>query len=310
MSSFYPTNPSVDRSQIVLEGIVPVDWDLILSGELPKPEWLAEPLIPLGRQIAIFSPAKAGKSLLAIEIAACLAAGKPLFGYPASDPVSVVYIDQEMGPGDLKERMAALGFSAQELSNLFYYQLQNFHYLDTKGGGQQVLALVRRHGACLVILDTVSRVVAGEEDSSDTIRRFYDHTGRMLKAEGTTLIRLDHAGKDPGRGQRGSSGKNDDVDLVWQLSAKGKVVTLKNTHSRVNWVPAEVTLDRQEGPLRHMPPAGGISAAVAEVVSLLEELRVPAEASLDQACEALKSTGQGRRRDDVRLAMKCRRVTR
>ena len=38
-----------------------------------------------------------------------------------------------------------------------------------------------------------------------------------LKEAGIALLRIDHAGKDLTRGQRGTSAKRDDVEVVWFL---------------------------------------------------------------------------------------------
>jgi hypothetical protein len=42
--------------------------------------------------------------------------------------------------------------------------------------------------------------------------------GIVLKSDGRSLLRLDHTGKDPGKGQRGTSAKDGDVDVMFQFS--------------------------------------------------------------------------------------------
>jgi hypothetical protein len=41
----------------------PIDWRVFWSTDPPETDWLLEPIVPAGRQIAIFSRAKVGKSL-------------------------------------------------------------------------------------------------------------------------------------------------------------------------------------------------------------------------------------------------------
>ena len=102
----------------------------------------------------------------------------------------------------------------------------------------------------LVIIDTFGRAVEGDEDSADTVRAFYRHTGLMLKTMGITYLRTDHTGKDTSKGQRGSSAKNDDVDLIWRLTRtttqQGDSIRLERTHSRIPWIPPELTIIREE----------------------------------------------------------------
>ncbi len=196
-----------------------------------------------------------------------------------------------------------------DLSHLHYYQLPNLPPLDTDAGGKVMAELVDRHQASLVVVDTMARAVAGAEDESDTYRDFYRFTGRRLKEVRTSLLRLDHAGKDPTKGQRGSSGKADDVDVVFRLAVVEGRVILKRTHSRVPWVPAEVVFDRQEEPnLRHVLVDIGWPAGTAPVADLLDTCEVPLDASVTTAMRTLKSTGNGRRRTIVMAALKYRRI--
>jgi AAA domain len=292
-----------------IDGLVPVDWKTLLSGQDPDHEWVVEPVLPAGRQVAIFSPAKQGKSLLSLELAAALSAGREIFGHESSGPLHVVYIDMEMTASDLHERVVDLDYNADDLEKLHYYQLCALNPLDRQEGATQLMALVKTHCAQVVILDTMARVVGGDENDADTYRAFYKFTGSQLKQAGITLLRLDHAGKDGARGQRGSSGKNDDVDVVWHLATAGNRVTLTRSHSRIPWIPERVTLTRETEPiLRHRQPQGDLAPEVAALVNKLNELRVPVEATIDEAENALRSVGCGKRRQLVGDAQKARKT--
>jgi hypothetical protein len=89
--------------------------------------------------------------------------------------------------------------------------------LDSAAGGRDMSQAVAQYDAGLVIIDTVSRTIEGEENSNDTWLAFYRNTGKWLKAAGIPYIRLDHSGKDETKGQRGGSAKSGDVDAIWQL---------------------------------------------------------------------------------------------
>ena len=157
-----------------------------------------------------------------------------------------------MTPDDIHDRLTDLGYNPTDnLDYLYYYQLQTFWPFDTAQGGEQLLDIVNQHQARLVILDTVARLVDGPENDADTYTAAYRHTLRPLKARGVTILRLDHAGKDPGKGQRGSSAKNDDVDVVWRLTAKDDKITLNATRSRLGWIPTTINLTRSQNPTKH-----------------------------------------------------------
>lgn len=59
----------------------------------------------------------------------------------------------------------------------------------------------------MVVIDTISRAVGGEENDNDTWLNFYQYTGLRLKQAKVSVIRLDHTGKDLTEGERGGSAK-------------------------------------------------------------------------------------------------------
>jgi hypothetical protein len=300
----------VPLAEQLARNIEPVDWAALWMDEHPEAEWLVEPIVPRGRQVAIYSPAKLGKSLLMLDVVAAMATGRSVLGQPAVAPVSVMYLDLEMTEQDLRDRLTDLGYGPEDdLSRLVYFQLPSLPDLDTDRGGQVLDALVAIYEPALVVIDTMARVVEGPEDDADTYRNFYKHTGTRLKQRGVSLARLDHAGKDLTRGQRGSSSKADDVDLVWQLNVIDDNVVLRRTHSRLSWVPAEVVLRRETEPnLRHVQTDGAWPAGTKEVADLLDEFDVPVDASVSMAMRTLKQANRGRRKTVVMAGLKWRRV--
>lgn len=298
---------AVDPAENQAVGPTPIDWKTFWTRELPPTDWLVEPILPRGRQVAIYSKPKAGKSLLSLEIAAAAATGRGVLGSAPGDPISTLVLDQENTQDDLHERLIDYGYGPDsDLELLHYYQLQDIAPLDTEKGGLNFLGLVHQHKAQLVIIDTMARVVNGPENDADTYRAFYRNTGVWLKSAGVTVMRLDHAGHDSGH-QRGSSEKAGDVDVVFRMSVDGDVVTLTRTHSRVPWVPAEIVLTRENDPLRHKVGADAWPAGTADTAALLDDYEVPLDATATTAAQALMARGQGRRKALVLAALKWRR---
>jgi hypothetical protein len=239
--------PTINRTELAHL----INWDQFWNNDHTDEDWLAYPIIPNGRAISLFAPAKAGKSTVVLAIAAAIAAGKPILGLKPVQPVNVLYLDYEMTQADLYERLTELGYTPDDnLNHLHYALLPSLPPLDSIEGARAVLTLVDETDAQLVIVDTFGRAVEGDEDSADTVRAFYRHTGLTLKARGVTYLRTDHSGKDVNKGQRGSSAKNDDVDLVWKLqrtdTTTGSGITLTRTHSRISWVPESVKITRHD----------------------------------------------------------------
>jgi hypothetical protein len=204
----------------------PVDWADLLSGEEPETDWLIEPVIERGTLNSMWGKPGSNKSLVALLDFAVKVADSGLH---------VAYFDDENRKhGDIDVRVRSAGLTAERLANVHLFSYAGLPPLDTEPGGRELLSLARDWSASLVILDTTARYVSGEEDAADTWHRLYRFTLAPLKAAGVTVLRLDHPGKDPSKGQRGSSAKTGDVDTIWHLTADpaGLELTLTNDKCR------------------------------------------------------------------------------
>lgn len=123
------------------------------------------------------------------------------------------------------------------------------------------------------------------------------------------MIRLDHEGKDSSNGARGSSAKNDDVDIVWRLTRAPRLITLKCELARINWIPAVVKLDlAAEGELPLHRIADQTSKSPAELIAdQLDALGIDPDATIDKAQQALSNSGGSKRRTDVAHALRLRK---
>ena len=292
----------------------PLDWTTVLDGEQPDPDWLAEPLLEAGTSVALYSPPKAGKSLLALDVCAGLAAGRPVLGNAAREPLRVLYLDAENTLADLGERLRDMAYTPGDLGDrLIYVSFPTMAPLDSSMGGLDLLTLVEDHHPDIVVLDTLSRFVEGDENEAPTYHDLYRYSLVRLKALGIAVLRLDHAGKDMTKGQRGSSAKSADVDAVWRLSpGTGGTVELVRDISRNGHGADRVSLARLSGPLRHEPVArvaGGMfstaeSPRVEGIIRALDEAGVPLTYGREQARQKLTVPV---RNDTLTAALKVRR---
>jgi hypothetical protein len=284
-----------------------IDWAAFWDKEREPEEWLIDRILARGRGHAFYAKHKVGKSLLMLWCALELVRAG----------IVVLYLDYEMGEADLEERLEAMGCGPEtDLSLLRYAMLPSLDPLDTADGGAALCAMVdaeiaahpERHVA--VVIDTVSRAVKGEENSNDTIRDFYRHTGLGLKQRGVTWARLDHAGKDAERGQRGGSAKGDDVDVVWRLAPTEGGVELQRDAARMGWVPEKVALRMEEEPaLRYVHESGGGSypTGTLEAVTLMDSIGLSIDVAYRAAGKAIRAAGWSGRHDVVRAAIRYRR---
>ena len=291
-----------------------IDWEQFWNQTHDDEQWIAWPLIPKNRTVSLFAPAKAGKStiLLAVIAAACTHQQPLNNAHTPQQPVNILYLDYEMSHADLHERLTMLGYNRNtDLTRLHYALLPSLPPLDTTEGGQHLLGLAQQLNVDAVVVDTIGRAVEGEENSADTIRAFYRHTAQQLKAAGIAVLRTDHSGKDADKGQRGSSAKNDDVDIVYRLTRTTNGVALTRTHSRIGWAPDTLNIDYTEtdnGTVTvQLATTPAFPDGTAPIAQQLDELEVPIDTTQRAAGEALRTAGHKASSKLLRAALQMRR---
>ncbi|NUK07493.1 AAA family ATPase [Streptomyces lunaelactis] len=223
-----------------------LDWGPFFATDFGAVELLLGKLLAPGQQMTLVGDGKAGKSLLAQEWMWRMATGQSFLGDRPRTAVPVLYVDAENGHQDIQDRFASYGGGPGRMGMLSYASFPPIRPLDTAGGGQDLLAMVKDCEAQLVCLDTVSRFISGPENDADTWLSLYRHTLLPLKRAGIASVRLDHMGKDGERGARGSSAKTQDVDHVWELRVQGGGnLLLRRTHTRTGIGPDVFHLIRQ-----------------------------------------------------------------
>ncbi len=288
-----------------------VDWSTFWATDHMATEWVAEPLVAQGRGHAIFAPGGTGKSLLSLWLAARIATGGHNLTGEVMEPRRVMYLDYEMTESDLFERLEAMGYGPDaDLSRLCYALFPTLPPLDTAAGGQGLMHMAKAARAEVVIIDTFIRAVEGDENDANTTAAFDRFSGRALKSQGIAWVRMDHSGKDPTKGARGSSAKNDDVDIVWQMTANEEGYSLKAVKRRMGWVPETVGIIKRDDPTLtfHTSIEAAVPAGTVTVIELLDTLGVDPHASRRQAENAVREAGQKVRTAVVAAAQKRRRL--
>lgn len=281
-----------------------INWNDFWAEDTTDEEWLVDQVFAKGRGHALYAQAKQGKSLFVLHAAARLATTNP--------HVDVIYLDYEMTRSDVRDRLEDMGYGpTNDLSRLHYALLPAIPPLDTLEGANALLELVagvqRPDCDLFIVIDTTGRAVIGEENSNDTIRGFYRWTGSALKRLQVTWVRLDHAGKDATKGQRGGSAKNDDVDVVWKLQAGDNgAITLHREAARMSWVTDKVTFTRHDAPLRYTPGPEMWPAGTKDIADQLDQLGLPPDISRNKAREAINQAGVKASNDVLGAAVRWR----
>lgn len=201
-----------------------IDWANAWQQDFSKLDWLAGEFVEVGQQLTLAAEGKAGKSLLVLDWCRCLVLGLPFLTDKAFAPLKVLYFDKENSLKEIVSRLRSLGITQNDLAVLqerfIYKQFPKFDgTLDDPAGiaAEELLEIVDEVKPDVVILDTASRFIGGNENESSTWLNLYRLVHEPLKARKIVGIRIDHFGKDTGKGMRGSSAKSQDVDHVWEL---------------------------------------------------------------------------------------------
>ena len=104
-------------------------------------------------------------------------------------------------------------------------------------------------------------------------------------------MRIDHAGKDLKKGARGTSAKNDDVDLVWQMTkVDGRLVLLRQKH-RHTWIPERINLIIHDQHKMFTQDIQG-GERLTQALKMLEELDIDPTISLDAMWAEVKERAE------------------
>lgn len=77
----------------------------------------------------------------------------------------------------------------------------------------------------LVVIDTLARSFAGDENSAAEMGAFVRSCDRIRAATGATVLVIHHSGKDAEKGARGSSALRAACDFEFKVTSSGKKVT-------------------------------------------------------------------------------------
>ena len=227
-----------------------VDWSSFWDRDRQEAEWLLEQVLARGRSHAFYAAQKTGKSLVLLWAAACLATGPEPEWLSTSTTRWATKTSSSVSPTWATAPTATSHASATPYCQACRPSTPRLERMSCCDVVDEVQRSWPDHHVAVVI-DTTSRAVAGDENSADTIRAFYRQLQSFPSSAELTSARVDHSGKDTTKGQRGSSAKGDDVDVIWQIERTDDGVVLKRDAVWIGSVPERVPLRGANHPLRY-----------------------------------------------------------
>jgi hypothetical protein len=287
---------------------VPVDWRTRYMTEdqyenVKPPEFLIEGFLVKKSIAMLGGPVAQRKSIIALNIAHALCTGEPLFGYfdVPQKPERVVYLCPEMGPASFVKRIKQIGLGSY-IGKTFFIQTMSESPTVLDELGEELPGAV-------VIVDTITRFVEGDENKSEDMRRFAQKVFRLANA-GATMVLLHHSKKGSSGslddGLRGSSELAAFVDSCWVTELEDT----KEPYQSLSKMRNVKQRDFESDPFRLKPAPGsyyltmeGDPAPEAVVKSKKEEAARAALAEIlkdtphmgvNKLREVLKSKGHGK----------------
>jgi hypothetical protein len=149
-------------------------------------EFLIEGFLALDSITALAAPVGQRKSLIALNVAHALCTGAPLFNYfkVAKMPGRVVYLCPEMGLSSFSTRIKQIGLDSHIGQSLFCQTMDDESIKLTE--------LDEELPGAVVIVDTLTRFVDGDQNSSEDMSRFAKVVFG-LKRRGATIVLLHHS---------------------------------------------------------------------------------------------------------------------
>lgn len=186
------------------------------------PGWLVKGVIPRAELVVLFGESGAGKSFLALDIAAAVARGVDWRDHRA-EAGRVIYIVAE-GGGGFRNRIKAYEIHHRtSFAGLPFGVIHAAPNLLAKADVIDVCkAIHAAGGADLIIVDTFAQTTPGaNENAGEDVGKALAHCREMHRSTGAVVLLVHHAGKDLSRGARGWSGLRAAADAEIEVSRLG-----------------------------------------------------------------------------------------
>lgn len=199
---------------------------------LPPPEWLVKDVLTVESNALLFGPYASLKSFLALDLALCIAYGRPWQGREVRQG-AVLYIAGE-GVRGLGKRIRAwqMHHGLEDVDAPFRLLAAGVSITDP----EHVARLIRTGQAAadaegtplaVVFIDTLARAMVGaDENSAQDMGRAVRGTDELREGLRATTVTVHHSGKDKERGSRGSTALPGGADTVIAVERAESILTI------------------------------------------------------------------------------------
>lgn len=182
----------------------------------PIPPWRIKGILPTQGLATIYGPSTAGKSFLAIDIAASIALGNDWFGFRVRQ-CNVMYVALE-GEGGFPKRLRAWEqFNECKLPDELLFIISEPFEINNPVHVTQLATVIKR--GSVIIIDTLNRSAPdSDENASKDMGAVLAGCKQLQRLTGGLVILIHHTGKDIERGMRGHSSLHAAVDASIEVN--------------------------------------------------------------------------------------------
>lgn len=150
-------------------------------------DWLIDEILPINELILLAASPRAGKSLMAMNIAQCVASGSNFLDRPVTQG-TVIYVQCEDSETKTKQRAIAQGWD----ENLPVYWLDKFKLSELP----ELIELAKELEPRLIVLDTLSRIRDDNAtESSAEMGRVLEPLQEFARDHNCCILPIHHTGK-------------------------------------------------------------------------------------------------------------------
>lgn len=186
---------------------------LDLSRRVPETDWLVEDMLVRAEATALVADGGVGKSWITMALALAVAGGEDNFlGLPLKRHGPVLYVDEENSADLVLQRLKALGMDDRHRKNLDYIW---YGGVDLLNEPEKLLEEATELEPELIVVDSLSRVMLGAEENSNTDMTKLMRGGivPLARETGASVVLVHHTDKN-GTGMRGATSLRNAADQV------------------------------------------------------------------------------------------------
>ena len=190
--------------------------------EFKSPEWIIDGLLENNTFSVCFGAPAAGKTFLVIDMALCIASGRPFHGHDVKQG-SVFYIAGEGHNGFARRAAAWSSDRGVSLKGLPFFKSSRSIVLTDEASVEEMLAvvddMVQEHGEPqMIVIDTLARAMgAADENSTKEMGAAIRAVDDIREAYDCTVLAVHHTGHGNKDRARGSSALLGAVDAEFMV---------------------------------------------------------------------------------------------